>query len=217
MSVGGSKGKGFGPCAERHSPPYTSPAEPAVGVVSPRTSDQADYANRHTIKRTNHPAEAPFASPTSSHDCATSTRPIPCAAASPCSCKRVRSMCSMTSNRLASSPSVRRTRIAKIGRSVEGCVGVKLLAHEEPAAVAQVAKVCNDAGNVDVCREQIRRGMAWACRQHIRDGRLLNDEEEARSARRGLWSDSNPFSRGGGGKHGGIRSRSASDTRHRTP
>lgn len=48
------------------------------------------------------------------------------------------------------------------------------------------------AEDVDVCREQVRRGMTWAYRQYLRGSRLLTDEGGARSARRGLWSDSKP-------------------------
>lgn len=57
---------------------------------------------------------------------------------------------------------------------------------------------------VDVNREQIRRGMAWAYRQYLHDAYLLQLEAEARQARMGLWSDSHPtppwrYRHGGGG------------------
>ncbi|WP_217994846.1 thermonuclease family protein [Methylogaea oryzae] len=45
---------------------------------------------------------------------------------------------------------------------------------------------------VDANAEQIRRGMAWAYRQYLTDQSLLTMETEAKSARRGLWGDSDP-------------------------
>lgn len=45
---------------------------------------------------------------------------------------------------------------------------------------------------LDVCREQIKRGMAWAYRQYLRDTSLLALEEQARRAKVGLWSDAHP-------------------------
>jgi endonuclease YncB( thermonuclease family) len=48
-------------------------------------------------------------------------------------------------------------------------------------------------GGVDVNREQIRRGMAWAYRQYLHDQSLLQLEGQARRARVGLWSDANPM------------------------
>lgn len=47
-------------------------------------------------------------------------------------------------------------------------------------------------GNLDVSREMIRQGYAWAYRQYLTDKSLLKVEEEARNARRGIWSQPNP-------------------------
>jgi hypothetical protein len=44
-------------------------------------------------------------------------------------------------------------------------------------------------GGTDVSAEQVRQGMAWVYRQYARDASLLNLEQEAREATRGLWSD----------------------------
>jgi endonuclease YncB( thermonuclease family) len=46
---------------------------------------------------------------------------------------------------------------------------------------------------LDVNREQVRLGMAWAYRQYLRDQSLLQLETQARKARVGLWSDANPM------------------------
>lgn len=40
--------------------------------------------------------------------------------------------------------------------------------------------------------EQIRRGLAWAYRKYLHDQSLLVLENEARVAKRGLWSDGEP-------------------------
>lgn len=45
---------------------------------------------------------------------------------------------------------------------------------------------------VDVGAEQVRHGMAWVFRRYSRDGALLDLEEQARAARRGLWTDPQP-------------------------
>lgn len=45
------------------------------------------------------------------------------------------------------------------------------------------------AGGLDVNAEQVRLGMAWVYRQHNRDKSLLALEQEAKSTRRGLWSE----------------------------
>ncbi len=47
--------------------------------------------------------------------------------------------------------------------------------------------------NLDVNAEQIKRGMAWIYRKYNRDRSLLALEQEARGAKRGLWSDLNPI------------------------
>lgn len=46
---------------------------------------------------------------------------------------------------------------------------------------------------LDVNREQIRRGMAWAYRKYLSDTSLLTDEQYAKQARVGLWVDPNPM------------------------
>jgi len=48
-------------------------------------------------------------------------------------------------------------------------------------------------GGTDVNAEQVRQGMAWVYRQYLRDATLLKVEQEARTARRGLWSDPHPM------------------------
>lgn len=58
---------------------------------------------------------------------------------------------------------------------------------------------------LDANAEQVRRGMAWVYRQYARDQSLFGLEDEARAARRGLWSDPNPvppweYRRGGKGQ-----------------
>jgi len=42
-------------------------------------------------------------------------------------------------------------------------------------------------------RELVRNGYAWWYRQYSKDLSLGENEQEARSARRGLWSDPNPI------------------------
>jgi endonuclease YncB( thermonuclease family) len=53
-----------------------------------------------------------------------------------------------------------------------------------------VGAVWIDGQNVNL--EQVRRGMAWVYRQYARDRSYFSAEDEARAARRGLWSDANP-------------------------
>lgn len=60
-------------------------------------------------------------------------------------------------------------------------------------------------GGTDVNAEQVRQGMAWVYRQYLRDTTLLTVEQEARAAKRGLWSNPNPtppweYRHGGQGK-----------------
>lgn len=43
-------------------------------------------------------------------------------------------------------------------------------------------------GRLDANAEMVRQGHAWVYRQYLRDRSLLTVEEEARQARRGLWS-----------------------------
>jgi endonuclease YncB( thermonuclease family) len=43
-------------------------------------------------------------------------------------------------------------------------------------------------GELDVAAELVRSGHAWAYRRYLRDPALLQLEQEARSANRGLWS-----------------------------
>lgn len=47
-------------------------------------------------------------------------------------------------------------------------------------------------GDVDVCSEMIRSGMAWAYRAHLTRAELLSVEREAREAHRGLWVQASP-------------------------
>lgn len=54
-----------------------------------------------------------------------------------------------------------------------------------------VAKV--HCAGVDANTEQIRVGLAWAYRKYLHDQSLLNLESEARTAKRGLWVDSDPL------------------------
>ena len=74
------------------------------------------------------------------------------------------------------------------------------------------------ARGLDVNREQIRRGMAWAYRKYLRDPDLLAVEADARTGRRGLWAEPNPLPpwefRHGGSADSSSRS---SATRHREP
>jgi endonuclease YncB( thermonuclease family) len=61
--------------------------------------------------------------------------------------------------------------------------------------------------SLDVNTEQIR-GMAWIYRKYNRDRSLLALEQEARGAKRGLWSDLNPippWEYRHGGKAGSVR------------
>lgn len=39
-----------------------------------------------------------------------------------------------------------------------------------------------------VNRKMVQGGMAWVCRQYLKDKSLLQDEQQAREAKRGLWS-----------------------------
>jgi micrococcal nuclease len=48
---------------------------------------------------------------------------------------------------------------------------------------------CN---GVNVNAEQVRRGMAWATDQSAEDGELAQLQEEARAAKRGIWSYESP-------------------------
>jgi len=47
-------------------------------------------------------------------------------------------------------------------------------------------------GDMDANREMVRLGFAWAYRKYLRDDSLLAVENDAKAARRGLWSDPNP-------------------------
>jgi Micrococcal nuclease (thermonuclease) homologs len=56
-------------------------------------------------------------------------------------------------------------------------------------------KVCRiTIQNTDVNAEQLRRGMAWVYRQYARDSAYYQYEQNAKTARRGLWSDQSPVS-----------------------
>jgi hypothetical protein len=45
---------------------------------------------------------------------------------------------------------------------------------------------------IDVNAEQVRRRMAWVYRKYARDWDLYEFEAEARTARRGVWTDPDP-------------------------
>ncbi|HHR0450053.1 TPA: thermonuclease family protein [Pseudomonas aeruginosa] len=45
---------------------------------------------------------------------------------------------------------------------------------------------------IDANAEQVRRGMAWVFDRYATDRRLYAIQDEARAARRGLWSDAAP-------------------------
>lgn len=47
-------------------------------------------------------------------------------------------------------------------------------------------------GGIDVNLEQVRAGMAWVYRQYAHDPAYFSAEDDARTARRGLWSQPNP-------------------------
>lgn len=47
-------------------------------------------------------------------------------------------------------------------------------------------------GELDVNREMVRRGHAWAYRRYLQDPQLLQDEAAAREQRLGLWQDPSP-------------------------
>lgn len=53
-----------------------------------------------------------------------------------------------------------------------------------------VAKV--HCAGIDANAKQIRVGLAWAYRKYLHDQSFLNLESEARTAKRGLWIDSDP-------------------------
>ncbi len=46
---------------------------------------------------------------------------------------------------------------------------------------------------VDANAEQVRHGMAWVYDRYVMDRGLYSIQDEARSARRGLWADSRPI------------------------
>mgnify|MGYP001765834058 CR=1 FL=1 len=48
-------------------------------------------------------------------------------------------------------------------------------------------------GSLHVNLELVRRGFAWHYTRYSRDAALAAAEREARSARRGLWADSDPI------------------------
>lgn len=47
-------------------------------------------------------------------------------------------------------------------------------------------------GGIDTSAEQVRRGMAWVFDRYAADRTLYAIQDEARAARRGLWSDAAP-------------------------
>ncbi len=63
-------------------------------------------------------------------------------------------------------------------------------------------------GDLDVSREMVRRGAAWAYRQYLTDRSLLDDEAEAKGQCRvyGLYQNLNKFHLGRGeGVVGNVR------------
>lgn len=46
---------------------------------------------------------------------------------------------------------------------------------------------------VDINKEQVRRGMAWASTKYVKDPSLFTLEKDARQQRIGLWVDPNPI------------------------
>ena len=48
-------------------------------------------------------------------------------------------------------------------------------------------------GDLDINREQVKRGMAWAFLKYLHDKSLIQDETIARQSKIGLWSDPNPI------------------------
>ena len=48
-------------------------------------------------------------------------------------------------------------------------------------------------GDLDVNREQVKRGMAWAFLKYLSDKSLIQVEAIARQSKIGLWSDPNPM------------------------
>lgn len=49
------------------------------------------------------------------------------------------------------------------------------------------------SGSLNVNKEMVRTGYAWAFRQYVRDQEYIRLEEQARRASRGLWSEPNPI------------------------
>lgn len=47
-------------------------------------------------------------------------------------------------------------------------------------------------GELDVCMEQVRRGLAWVYRQYAKDAALFELEAKAKASQRGLWADKEP-------------------------
>ena len=49
------------------------------------------------------------------------------------------------------------------------------------------------SGSLNVNKEMVRSGYAWAYREYVRDNEYLRLEEQTRRASRGLWSEPNPI------------------------
>lgn len=49
------------------------------------------------------------------------------------------------------------------------------------------------SGGININEEMVRRGQAWAFREHLQDSSLMEIEREARKARRGLWAAPKPM------------------------
>jgi endonuclease YncB( thermonuclease family) len=80
-------------------------------------------------------------------------------------------------------------RAALSGLIVRGVVTLRLKsgARSDGERLARI-----EAGGRDVSLEMIRRGMAWHCRRQAVDRTLADAEQQARRAKRGLWSASTP-------------------------
>ena len=79
---------------------------------------------------------------------------------------------------------------AELARLVQGKT-VRLEVRDHDRYGRTVARVF--AGDVDVNLALVREGAAWVYRNYTKDRALITAEENARSARRGLWSEPDPI------------------------
>lgn len=82
----------------------------------------------------------------------------------------------------------RRSRQALVVLCHSQAVEIRAAGHDRYGRI--LASV--SCGGVDAGSEQVRAGMAWAYRAYRPGTELLQFEEEARAARRGLWTDPRP-------------------------